>query len=1622
MEFTEYVTSIQRYHAYEKGQRHLRQKRRHEYLASLQEEPDFSNRAALHYDALAPAIATRSEVEQRFGDFVRKTGRFWGEVCDQSVEQQFRYEQSLVDQATRRQEYLDNVKNREDHEFQVVCQSDLRRWQMVREEFLKYEEKLKNETVAECRDSVLHSVEQCIELMNDYCIDRAKDSLLAHFSLRRVTQEAMLSKSSKSSEDEAFHYIFGRDAYSITGIPFKQLLEFAFEHSDLDKRATYDFDACSIPVIVVEGAKLSGKTLLANALEKKLKMQRFSDRSLIEAALLRASPQCKPVPPSAEKTDTQEASGEKDKNSSGSDRIANRKGSGLISSQGKIVEVGEDRDQQSSDVSGLPGFSSEANSRHLSHTNVHRGATLTGKNSPTLVSEPIDDVTAMQTESETTKDRHSSLTGRRSLSGEDAENQGRRPSRMTARKSLRRTGAASDTLQDGISGNLMNNGINSSKSRSTSRSNSVPVIGLKAGHNGADAFPQDEVAGSLELQEQEKTTAPPLFSSSGSTLSVPQNWSSQWEKLGNSIRDALYRGEAIDQSVTAQLLRLQLKDLKAAEDCRGAIFEGVLNRVAEIPQLLHSLVPQRTNEYTEICRLWCHGLQEHLRKCERNELEEAEEAPLSPTQVLPFLENEDAPQPRSQNPRQRRSRSRRASSAVQKVVESPPPGIPSILAIPRVELEEPAKREARAKVGKRGVDLSQLPPPTLPVVEDITTMVATEEDFIKTSLEQLQQYTGLFSCILHVSCSPEEIFKRYAGLRLDRETSEQYHLLYHPPPNERMPYLVGCDRTLRFSSELYNVIFRQGEEWKKISEWVMRHPSLRHRVHELKGDQSVENLTTLACGAVEQALDAFRVGKELYDSMIASQKRLELLKRREKEQVAAREEERQRLAALYIEKGVSLPPELEPETKSGYWCTTPDGVLGMILETLKVFHGTYGQTYDAAWKEFSALSCMIMEYRRYARSQLTKLWRQPDDKQGMVDRFLKQFNTVPQPLRSKTACKEELHLCADELKVHLFSSVEAKKKDGGVLIDHVVRHDAYLDGWEASVCNVGALLMQQEVERFTLVMNLVILYFSASQEEPVMFEEVDTDVNLIRTFEAATGDLAANAGGAGRNKAEKKSAGGSGRKGHSRPNEESGGDSSILEALFETSQRLCNGINTLYDKFKQKVLSDASGRGQKKVTLRSLKLSSITACCVPFLESEQAAALERINCVKRFVADLSRQGDTYMQSIKTEMMSDAKFMLQRQASAVNSVIYHIRCAIESEDEAPLMHLGCGTFAVVPETKKRADLLNCGQENPQSFVHPLVSQAHSERPPSFLTDVPLYALPSAYANVRIHATLCAGRLLDILARFQCTAPQYQLCRDSFATIIESKDYEGYAKVGQRFLDVGDVFELFDPFDTGIIDWREFIMHLLFWCSNPERRTTLTSLQRPAGTSSIPSSSLTSPTARSSLFIPEASVDELLAMKKYLFSCGKKGVTEDQFRECPFPFDAHLQADRRAVYIQALWLTFANLTTELLDPFVLICFFCIDLQPIRGAQKAFLVLSDFGRGTKISRPALERILHIRSTNHRAVALIDPFSKINLSLLFGPKVTAISFKEMSSCAIGRYMLNQFEFMKRRVFVYSV
>lgn len=1457
----QYVASLQKARAHEQHRRATRARKRNEYLEKLEEELSEAHRAALHHHIVYPSLTTRSMREEELRKYVNSTAMWWDTLCNQSIEQRMRYERIVTEQKINRKEYLHNVEKREVEEFEAVCESDIQRWNRIHSEFLQREESMKNESINAARKSVLSAVEQCIELLHDYCIENTKNNWLAQFTIQKVTDSADFSQPPPQLQERMFRAIFGKsNAYGLTGVHAKELLDFSYQLCDTEKCVICEFDACKVPIIILEGVKLSGKSLLADALEKQFSFVRFSDRDLVEKAL-------------------QYAADEATSMAAGSDEYRPPLFSSTLPMS---TEAPSSKPCASDVIAAAPDTSTQEDS--TTPISLHSGA----------------------------------LAG----AGEG--------------EALAHTGVTGDSVVDPAQ---------------------LPsVVSLPNGEYCELESCPPSVFGSPSHQEM----PPDPF------LGVEKSTAS-WIEAGKKIRQKLNRGEAIDQSLTAQLLCLQILELQS-EDCGGVIFEGVLTRVVELPWLLNTLVPRRVSSFEDLHALWCEGIEEEhrIQASQRAEEEAAREAQAKAEAEAAAKESEE---------KLNRSKSQTRASARGSMLgaSSPPPipppkpeGIPPLFVVPKVKLDEPVKKEVRPKVPKRGVDLSQLPPPVLPEVDDIDEKVKEEESFIEEGYAQLSSYTGLLSCIININCSQEETFRRFAGLRMDRETGEQYHLLYHPPPRDRVPFLFGCDRTITFTSELYDVVFRQKKEWELMCSWLHRQPGVCDRVHELNGDQDLDIIQREAEELVRSAVDQFERGRSLYEKVHAVKKQMAERKKSHAAQVTAREAERERLAALYTEKGVPLPPELETEGETGEWCALPDGVAEIVLNSTQTYHDAYGRTYHLAWKEFSSLSCLLLEYRRYARTQLKSFWCLPDDKQVILDRFLRQFNTVPKRLRSKVACKEELHLLTDELSTTLFSSVEAKKKDAASLIDHVVRHDAYLDSWEANVCNVGSLLCQLEVERFTLLANLVILYFGAALEEPVMFEEVDTDVGIIRALEAATGDLAS--GGRGKT-IDKRTT--SARKAHNRSSDE-GADSVILDTFYEVWQRLMNTMVALTEKFKQKVALDSSGKGVKKVTLRSLKLSAITAHCLPFLESEQAATLERLGCVKKFITDLVHQGERYMQSIRSEMLGDVQSMLIAQASAVNSAVFTVRCSIEEENTAPAMHLGCGTFAVLdPKTED--------EQAQTAFLAP-----------SFLTDVPLFAKASD-VHTAIHETLTAARLLHIIHQFRCAAPSYQLCRDNFMTILTDEDYAGAAREGQYLLSLNEVFREFDPLQIGVIDWREVVLHLLFWCFRPVQKGET-----------------------SSLFIPELTVAELLQMKQHL---GSAPVTEEQLLECPFFFDKYLKTERREAYVRALWYTFSRSGESTIDPFDILCFLCVDNQPIRGMQQAFLLFTE-RPDHRVPMSVLERILHTRATNARAMCINDPFCKQNLYLLLGNK-NVISFNEMCSCAMGRYLLNQVDFMKRKKFV---
>lgn len=1077
-----------------------------------------------------------------------------------------------------------------------------------------------------------------------------------------------------------------------------------------------------------------------------------------------------------------------------------------------------------------------------------------------------------------------------------------------------------------------------------------------------------------------------------------------WASLGKCIDEVLRDGGAVDTKVIAKLLHLQLteiaQDAKAEEDsggtaAAGLLFDGVLSAVEEYKALQHVLQPPAPSPFVQLLLMWCgtpplppqrggSGDNTSRGSCPSSSsspsvLPVGEEGVTSANEVA--VTDADVPATAVEEASLR-------AAVVNGEVPFTVDDVPEAFKVSKVHFEEPPKKEPKTKAGKRGADAASLPPLQLPEVEDVGALIAREKQFIATALAKLRRSGGLVTAILHIECSAQEIFHRYAGLRVDRETGEAYHMVYHPPPEDRVPYLTGVDRTKASTAQLHRVILHQERQWQQLVRWLQAQPCALAHVYTISSDSDLDAMRKEAEGVVMRAQESYALNQRMQEAIAAAEARVRALADTRVQQWATREAARRQLATEYTEKGMQLPPELSVPASTPL--DVPKSLAEVILNATTAFAATYLGSYQWAWRSAGDLAQLLVGYRASTKTQMEHYWLRPDPKQELLDGFLRRFNAVPAACRSHVAAKEELHAYVEELNEALYGCVGAKQNDCLALMERLTRRDVFVDGWESSLGNVGMVLVSAEVERFVVAANSVLLYFSSLLEQPCMFEELEVDLSLLRpTTESVTG---ADTQSVSSQRPARSRAGNVKKSGHGRASEEV--TEKALEDVFaETVQRVTTTLTAFAEKFKGN--PEGATRTQKKslpVTLQSVKMAAVTAHVVPVLEAEVTRTVQRLERLRDFIGGVAQEGKAYVQSAKDEILQEATKVFVAQAAAVNTALYTLRCCIEEETTAPAMHLGCGTFAVLSDGTP-------GSVKPSA-----------RRESSFLTDVPLTAQPAPPTAVLIHPTLTAARLLSLIETFRRVAPRYQLSWEEFERSITPEDYAAAAMPSSTAAAIAEinapptlktpreVFHTFDRADTGVLDWRELVVHLLLWCCPPP------ALARPQ-----------QPPPAASLYIPEMTLEQLFQTRDDI---GLEPLKEDVFRDLPFFFDEALGDERLEAFTGVLWLTFSDVKTSLLDPYALLWFLCADPQPVRGAQKAFYVFSPATDPGRLTLPEMDRLLHVKANNARAVAAPDMCSKPNLRLLFGDAET-LTFDDVSSCALGRKLLNGIDVFQRKRFI---
>ncbi|PWV08315.1 hypothetical protein C3747_91g65 [Trypanosoma cruzi] len=971
---------------------------------------------------------------------------------------------------------------------------------------------------------------------------------------------------------------------------------------------------------------------------------------------------------------------------------------------------------------------------------------------------------------------------------------------------------------------------------------------------------------------------------------------SSWAEVGKTVEEALFRGESVDPFLIVQLMQLQMADTEL--NCDGILFDSTVRGLEQL-RLLQSTISKRFHPFE--------GALRGFPAC-------MEEVSLSSKLLL--VQREGRPE---------------ASNT---------------------------KSENRSRPPKKGVDLSALPPPVLPEV--IRLELSEEEKEAIKLWEQQGQKHSLFPAVVRINCGTHEIFCRFAGLRVDKETNEIYHMLFDPPPPDRLPYVVNFDRVKSSTAQLHRVLLNERRNWEKMRRWMMSEGDGSEVLHEVDGERPLENIVFDVRHILQEAKNNYEAALRLYDAATAAKRREAYIEANIAEQEEAREAERKRLVALYTEFGASIPPELEPRPHWTPFYKMPDNLPEAFMRVFLAFRKHYESAYDWLGTAVEKLATVMLGHRCEAMGAFHRFWNQPDEKQEKLSRFVENYNRVLVELPGQTSCKEELHLLVDQLREELFRTLDTKWRETSAKTEQLTKKELFLDPWCVSVCNVGIAAVQAELERFLLTINLVAIYFGAVVNEPCMFEELDLEVIVLRT--TAESVMEQTKGREKKTQSTKKT-----------PRLEEISEKTLEDTFVEAIGKIVTAMENFVEKISSVIDAPVRTRENTKtsvVAVDNVRVLSVLNRCFPFAKSELAKAQERISCIRQFFLQIQREGEAYCARMKEDMISYAREKNFSQASAVNTAIYIIRNAIEEEKPLSSMHLGRDTFHTATAEK----------EMPRA--QQLLSPQHLQ-------------MMEPSDEPKIHATLSSSRLVEIILAFRSVAPGYTLGRAEFFNIVRPDDYAGAtaSNLG-RLKTQEEVFTSFDSLGCGFIDWREFVVHLLLWCAPaPE-----------VGSDED---------AENNFYFPEFSVENLLETRTEL---GLEAVTEDVFYDVPFFFDDCLNDDRLEAYVRALWMTFST-EEGLLEPLALLAFFCSDRQPIRGAQKAFYVFSREQDG-KLTPEELDFAFHVQATNPRDMRFLDAFSPENIAMLYDGE-SLLAFQSVCERVIGRTMLNNTKAYQRKLFI---
>jgi adenylate kinase family enzyme len=883
------------------------------------------------------------------------------------------------------------------------------------------------------------------------------------------------------------------------------------------------------------------------------------------------------------------------------------------------------------------------------------------------------------------------------------------------------------------------------------------------------------------------------------------------------------------------------------------------------------------------------------------------------------------------------------------------------------------KKEAAKPKGKKGKDEHEepLPPIDLPVVDPIPPLTEEEEDAIARSTADVDE--SAIHAVIHLQCHADEIFKRFAGLRVDSETGRVYHVLHDPPPKDRLPFLVSKDRTEGLTAKLHEAVGHHDSMWAECVQWLSRYDNVLYEVNATNSDTSavVAKVTDLVNSAKERA-SLYYYRHQLAKEAVARQ---EEFRRLYDERMANRDAVRRQLAAIYVERGVDvLPPELMEPPKEvaadSLVLPVPSQLPSLFIGCMEAFQSHYSRNVSRSHMQLSQLVQQLYAHGNSCSAAVDGLWCQQDTKQKILDTFVDEFNTMIPALRRDPQGKDELHLRIDTLCEALHAVVDRRREECNHLIDALNHRTTFTDSWTECVRAVGTMLVQTEAERFLLVKQLAVLYFSAIRGEPVQIED-HLDLDIVPTVKPVVVEVVT---------ADAKAAGGKDKKPPPKKGQrvDESSEKAAEDIFMPAVERCLAGMRGIVERMMPAVAQinvkgpakDAKKGAQDTAPSES---QNVLLAAAPLLQAEVECAKRRISMIVHFINDFVSRGIDHNSNVRKKLIADLRQAQIRQMRAVNSAIFDLRCAVE--EERPVLFrlvLGLDTFAV-DTSVVLATTVN-----------------------AVLSGTPFAGIsPPPVKDVRLLPTLTQHRMTALVKSLKAVAPDYVLYREDFLQLVRLADYQC---AGPTVAPLETVFSRFDSQSCGAIDWRELVVHILLWCepTAPTQFGDMAASQEGGFGIDGPS---------------------LVQLFEFRADIGSDPLRHDDFIDLPFFFESTMSEDRLQAYLEVLWETFS--VGDTLDPNVLVLFLCADEQPLRGLQKAFAMGAPAGdESCAVTLDAMFSIFHVKANASSKMQMIDPYSRETLQSLFSAAQT-LSFQDVCQLHVGRVLLNSSDMFQRKTFM---